>query len=193
MKQKNIAHFLIALALIVIFASGLFFGQKVYAEEVDASTEDTGTEATTEQEVVKEKKVTIAGITYEILSKGQKTAVVKNSAKNIKVATISPTVKINNENYKVVIIMPKAFANRKSLKKVVIGKNIKAIRIGAFKKDTKLKTVVFKGENLIVVARDAFKGTYKKVKFKIPRKVYKKYKKKLKEQELPKKAKFVKY
>ena len=196
MKKRIINHLAVLLTLAIVIVSVPIFGLKAYASEVDASSEDAPAETTTEQEeqkVVQVKKVTIDGITYEILSEQQKTAKVTGSAKTIKTATIKPTVKINNENYKVIIIMSKAFANRKSLKKVVIGKNIKAISKRVFVKDAKLKTVVFKGKELIVVMSDAFKGTNKKITFKIPKKVFKKYKMILSRTALPKKAKFIKY
>ena len=195
--KKRITRLLAILSTLAIAATCLTVVDVAsYASEVDTTQAEatTSTEETTEQ-AVKDKKdeITIGGVTYKIINKRTKKAKVISSLKNIETATIKSTVKIDGVSYKVTLIAPKSFANRKALKKVTIGKNIKGIGKKVFYKDAKLKTVTFKGKNLIIIDSNSFKGTYKKIVIRIPKKVFKKYKLLLKKTGMPKKAKLKKY
>ena len=74
-----------------------------------------------------------------------------------------------------------AFSNNKNLKTVVIkGNKLSKIRKGAFSKNTKLKYVRIESKKVVKIGKGAFAGSKKKIKFVVPKKLVKKYKKALK-------------
>ena len=95
---------------------------------------------------------------------------------------------------KVTEIVPNAFTKCKNLKKVTLGKNIEKIGKNAFKGCNKLKTIKIKSTKLTnkSFGKNAFKGINKKATITVPKKVYKNYKKWLKNTGLPKSVKIKK-
>ena len=80
---------------------------------------------------------------------------------------------------KVAVIGQSAFGRNKSLTKLVLPAGIRSIGKMAFYQCAKLKNIQFKGKTVPTVAKNAFKGIYKKATFKVPAKSLKKYKAKL--------------
>ena len=68
------------------------------------------------------------------------------------------------------------------MKKITIGKNVASIGKQAFSGCKKLKKITIKSAKLksSSIGKNAFKGTAKKLTFKVPKKKYKAYKKFLK-------------
>ena len=114
------------------------------------------------------------------------------SNKNAKSVTVKDTVVLAGVKFKVTEINAKAFDGCAKLTKVTIGKNVTKIGANAFNGDAKLKNVIFKGTKVKKMGKNAYKGTYKKIKFKAPKKVVKKYKKLIKKAGAPKKFKITK-
>ena len=74
-----------------------------------------------------------------------------------------------------------AFSRNENLKTVVInGNKLTKIGKGAFSKNTNLKYVKIKSKKLVKIGKGAFAGSKKKIKFVVPKKMVKKYKKALK-------------
>ncbi|MGN0382719.1 MAG: leucine-rich repeat protein [Eubacterium sp.] len=154
-------------------------------------------------EIAKISTVTIGKLKYKITkcskTKGQVSVIGVKSKKYTKIL-IPKTVDIEGYTFKVTSISKNALINCKKLKKVVIGNNIKTIGTSAFKGCSKLKTVIIgtsvnsiKGNaflkcgnlknikilstKLRSVGKNALKGTSTKLKVKVPKSKYKKYKK----------------
>ena len=121
-------------------------------------------------------------------------AFVKPSSKKTTGFTIPATVNYRGVNYKVTSIGAKAFKGCTSLKKVTIGKNVKKIGSQAFYKCGKLRTVVINSKNLkkSSFGKNAFKGTYKKIRFTVPASKSKNYKKWIRKAGAPKTASYKK-
>ena len=83
-----------------------------------------------------------------------------------------------------------AFSKNIKLRKVYIGKNVKKIGSRAFSQCLKLKTLVLRGEKIEDLGYKIFIGVNKKLKIKVPKRKYTKYKK-LFRHELPSQAKIV--
>ena len=99
--------------------------------------------------------------------------------KSVKSIVIPDTVKIKGKKYKVTAIAPKALKNYKKLKKLTLGKNVKTIGAEAFMGCKNLKTITIKTTYLTKskTGKNAFKGLGKKVKFALPKKKAKAYRK----------------
>lgn len=147
------------------------------------------------------EQYTVNGLKYQILSnkgKNRTVACIGASKKDIKKVKIPKTVTIKNKKFKVKEISDKAFygykklqtatisngvefigksafGNCKKLKKVTIGKSVQVIYEKAFASDKKLKNIVIKAANA-KINKNAFKGTAKKAKFKVPKKSREYYK-----------------
>ena len=96
--------------------------------------------------------------------------------------TIPDSIKIGMfAEFKVVKIHKDAVSNLKKLKKLVIGKNVRIIGKNAFAGNKKLNYVKIKSANIMRIYKGAFtrKGG-KKIKFVVPKKMVKKYKRLLK-------------
>ena len=128
---------------------------------------------------------------------------IKSTNSKAKTITIPDTVKVDGITYKVTSVVSNALANNKKVTKVTVGKNVTSIGKNAFKKCTKLKTVILKstslksiGSNAFYgdknlktitikstklisksVGKNAFKGTNKKLTIKVPKKKVSSYKK----------------
>lgn len=111
--------------------------------------------------------------------------------KKIKKVMIPAAITINGTSYKVTAIAKNAFKNNKKLQKVTIGKNVSKIGQNAFRGCTKLKTTVIKTTKLTKgsVGKNAFAGSYAKMKVKVPKSKVKKYKKLLRSRGLSSRAK----
>ena len=86
-------------------------------------------------------------------------------------------MKIDGRTYKVTSVKEGAFANNIKIKSIVIGKNVKKIGKNAFYGCGKLKTLVLNANTVVDVETNAIKGISKKAVIKVPKKLYKKYKK----------------
>ena len=122
---------------------------------------------------------------YKVISADKKqpaVAYTKVLKKNASSVTVPDKIKVNGVTYQVKSIAPKAFANNKKLKKITIGKNVASIGKQAFSGCKKLKKITIKSAKLksSSIGKNAFKGTAKKLTFKVPKKKYKAYKKFLK-------------
>lgn len=122
---------------------------------------------------------------YKVLKVTKKSANVKSAnvalyrpvSKKLKSATIPATVKIKGVKCKVTAVSSKAFAKNTALTKLVIGKNVTKIGKKAFYGAKKLKKVTIKSKVLKSVAKDSFKKTNRKLRFRIPKKKAKAYRK----------------
>ena len=92
-----------------------------------------------------------------------------------KKAKVPAVIYYNGKKYKVTSVAAKAFAGNKKLKTVVIGKNVKKIQKKAFANCKNLSKVTVKSKVLNKVAKNAFKGTNKKLTVKVPKKKKAKY------------------
>ncbi|MBO4862881.1 MAG: Ig-like domain-containing protein [Eubacterium sp.] len=112
--------------------------------------------------------------------------------KKIKTLVIPDTITIGDKVYPVTTIGKNAFKGYKKLTKVTIGKNVTKIGSKAFYKAKKLKTIIIKTRKLKKksIGSKAFKGIYKKAKFKCPKSKKKNYKKWIRKAGAPKKAKY---
>ena len=122
---------------------------------------------------------------YKVISADKKqlaVAYTKAIKKNASSVIVPDKIKVNGVTYQVKSIAPKAFANNKKLKKITIGKNVASIGKQAFSGCKKLKKITIKSAKLksSSIGKNAFKGTAKKLTFKVPKKKYKAYKKFLK-------------
>lgn len=139
------------------------------------------------------KTITISGKKYKITASNSVSflGVTKKSSTSL---VIPDTVKYSDKTYKVTSITKNACQKQTKLKKVTIGKNIAVIGSKAFYKCKKLKNITIKTSKLTLskVGSSAFKGTYKKAKFKVPAKKKAVYKKILVKRGASKKAKFTK-
>ena len=109
---------------------------------------------------------------YQIISVGVSEGTVsylrpENKTKKAKVPAV---IYHDGKKYKVTSIAEKAFAGNKKLKTVIIGKNVKVIQKKAFAKCKSLSKVMVKSKVLDKVAKNAFKGTNKKLIVKVPKK-----------------------
>lgn len=143
--------------------------------------------------VIKDK----TGVSYKVTKAGTSGATVEFKApKNKKVTkvTIPSTVVINGITYKVTSIAANAFVGCKKLTTVTIGKNVTKIGAKAFYGCKKLKKITIKTTKLKskTVGKNAFKGTPKSAKVKVPAKSLKAYKKFLYKKGFNKKAKITK-
>lgn len=157
------------------------------------------------------------GTTYKVTDAKSKIPTVQYVAPNsnaTSIVTIPATVTIDKVTYKVTSIADNAFKGNKKIKKMVIGDNIisigknafakcanltsitigkNVIKIGknAFSGCKKLKSVLIKSKKLTTksVAKGAFSGIGKKTVVKVPKSMYKTYKKLLLAKGLNKKVK----
>ena len=137
------------------------------------------------------------GITYKVTKSGENGGTVEFAApkdKKVTRVTIPETVTIDGITYDVTSVAKNAFKGCSKLKSVTIGKNVKTIGTKAFYGCKKLKTITIKTTKLTskTVGKNAFKGTPKNAKVKVPKKSLKAYKKFLYKKGLSKKAKIKK-
>lgn len=128
---------------------------------------------------VKGNKYSVSGSNVSLVS----------AKKKIKSITVSYVI-INGVPLKVTAIGKNAFKNRKALKKVTLGGEVEKIGAGAFFGCKKLKIVNVRTGVLTSVGKNAFKGTNKKIVFKLNKSKFKAYKKLLKKGKPSAKAKY---
>ena len=115
---------------------------------------------------------------YKVLADGRSVVFVKQIVQS-KAVKIPDTISINGTVYAVTGISANAFKNNQLLKTAVIGSNVRKIGKQAFYNCKSLKTITIRTSMLTKknVGAKAFKGTYKKIKVKVPAKQFKTYKK----------------
>lgn len=156
------------------------------AEQQQSNTTDVGTTIKT------------TDVTYKITNnKAGKATVSYQAPVNTKKTNYSvpDTVKLSDGTVaKVTEIVPNAFKKCKKIKKVTIGKNVEKIGKNAFNGCKNLKTIKIKSTKLTKKSfgKNSFKGINKKATITVPKKVYKNYKKWLKNTGLPKSVKIKK-
>lgn len=168
-------------------------GEKVYTCTVCGATK---TESIAKK-VVPAKNKTIkdayTGNKYKVTKSGLKGGTVEFKApksKKVVKITIPSTVRIDGITYKVTSIAKNAFKGCSRLTNVTIGKNVSKIGEKAFYGCKKLKIITIKTTKLksSTVGKNAFKGTVKKAKVRVPKKSLKAYKKFLYKKGLNKKS-----
>ncbi len=160
------------------------------------------------------KVIKVDKLSYEITS--SKTAKFAGCSKSTKELVIPSSIKYNGRKLKVTEIDKSAFKKLTKLEKVKIGNNVDSIPSHTFRECTKLKNVIIgkkvetiskkafyklsnlkyvkiKSTDLKSIEDNAFTKTSDKIKFKVPESKYSKYKKLIKNSEVAKTAKFVKY
>lgn len=115
---------------------------------------------------------------YKVLADGRSVEFVRQIAQS-KAVKIPDTVSINGTIYAVTGISANAFKNNQLLRITVIGRNVRRIGKQAFYNCKNLRTITIRTSMLTKknIGTKAFKGTYKKIKVKVPAKQFKTYKK----------------
>ena len=115
---------------------------------------------------------------YRVLADGCSVEFVKQIVQK-KVVKIPDTVSINATIYTVTGISASALKNNQLLRTAVVGSNVRKIGKQAFYNCKNLRTITIRTSMLTKknVGAKAFKGTYKKIKVKVPAKQFKTYKK----------------
>ncbi len=115
---------------------------------------------------------------YKVLADGRSVEFVRQMVQS-KVVKIPDTVSINGTIYAVTGISANAFKNNQLLRTTVIGRNVRRIGKQAFYNCKNLRTITIRTSMLTKknIGTKAFKGTYKKIKVKVPAKQFKTYKK----------------
>lgn len=139
-----------------------------------------------------EEKVTRKGLIYEYTGLYAHLIGCTDAAKERTNLKIPAKICVQDIYYDVTMIDCGALSKCTELKQVTIGKYVKQIRDSAFRGDTELKKVVFKGKKLKNVGDDAFKNTSPRISFYMPTKVKTKYERMLKGGSPSKKAKYKK-
>lgn len=115
---------------------------------------------------------------YKVLADGRSVEFVRQIVQS-KAVKIPDTVSINGTIYAVTGISANAFKNNQLLRTAVIGRNVRRIGKQAFYNCKNLRTITIRTSMLTKknIGTKAFKGTYKKIKVKVPAKQFKTYKK----------------
>ena len=115
---------------------------------------------------------------YKVLADGRSVEFVRQIVQS-KAVKIPDTVSINGTIYAVTGISANAFKNNQLLRTTVIGRNVRRIGKQAFYNCKNLRTITIRTSMLTKknIGTKAFKGTYKKIKVKVPAKQFKTYKK----------------
>lgn len=122
------------------------------------------------------KTYLVNGYKYKYLGKNK--VEVKGITKDRKNVVIKDFVILGGKrNCKIISVGASAFKGKKKISTVTIGKNVINIKKLAFANNKNLKKVVFKGTQIKKIDKTAWKRVSKKVKFYIPKKVKKDYKK----------------
>ena len=115
---------------------------------------------------------------YKVLADGRSVEFVRQIVQS-KAVKIPDTVSINGTIYAVTGISANSFKNNQLLRTTVIGRNVRRIGKQAFYNCKNLRTITIRTSMLTKknIGTKAFKGTYKKIKVKVPAKQFKTYKK----------------
>lgn len=151
------------------------------------STEPTQEPAMSVMNAPVEQKITKKGLIYEYTATYAHLIGCTSAAKQKKSITIPAKICVQDIYYDVTMIDCEAFKGCKKLRELQIGKYVKQIRYGAFQGDSKLRRVTFRGSRLNNVGDAAFRGTFARLRFVMPKAVKDKYQKLLKTAS-PKKA-----
>lgn len=127
-----------------------------------------------------EQKITKKGLIYEYTATYAHLIGCTSAAKQKKSITIPAKICVQDIYYDVTMIDCEAFKGCKKLRELQIGKYVKQIRYGAFQGDSKLRRVTFQGSRLNNVGDAAFRGTYARLRFVMPKAAKDKYQKLLK-------------
>ncbi len=171
---------------------------KAAAKEAETEAAQKAATVKKAQTIVKGKVYTVSGLKYKVTSPGKKgkgtVTLIGTTQKKSKLQTLNipAAVKINGVTLKVTAVGNNAFQKYTKLRTVTIGKNVRTIGKNAFFKCSALKTIVIKTTKLTAktVGANAFKGTYKKAKVKVPKAKLKSYAALLKKRGIGKSAKF---
>ena len=140
-----------------------------------SDTKVTGVEVDGGRYILKGSTASLAGVTD----------------KNIMKLVVKDTVKANGKTYKVTEIEPVACKGLAKLTTLTLGKNVKAIGMGAFADCKKLKKVTILSKKLKTAGTGCFENIKKGATFKCPKGKASKYKKLItKNGKAPKKSKF---
>lgn len=164
--------------------------ESIWDSGISSETILTYPESYSIPEVVKNKAELSAGyeikkskITYVSTFVKGKTVFYAYSAKGAKGSVkIQDSIKVCGKTYKVYGISDGAFKGNKKITSVTIGKNVVKIGKQAFYKCSKLKTVKINSKSVNSIGSKAFYGNAKKLKVKVPKAKYSKYKKMLTKQ-----------
>ena len=115
---------------------------------------------------------------YKVLADGCSVEFVRQIVQS-KAVKIPDTISIDGTVYTVTGISANAFKNNQLLRTAVVGSNVRKIGKQAFYNCKNLRTITIRTSMLTKknVGAKAFKGTYKKIKVKVPAKQFKTYKK----------------
>ena len=115
---------------------------------------------------------------YKVLADGRSVEFVRQIVQS-KAVKIPDTISIDGTVYAVTGISANAFKNNQLLRTAVIGRNIRRIGKQAFYNCKNLRTITIRTSMLTKknIGTKVFKGTYKKIKVKVPAKQFKTYKK----------------
>ena len=131
------------------------------------------------KKLVKGKTYIYKGLKYKITTltkKGGTASLVTASKKSLKQAVIPSILHMNGYKLKVTAIGKNAFRNFRQLKRITIGRNIKKIGAGAFRRCVKLKKIQIQSRILTSVGKKAFSGIPQKASITVPKKMREKYK-----------------
>lgn len=112
--------------------------------------------------------------------------------KNCTKATAGNYVKIAGVRFKITAVNANAFKNCTKLKSFTACENVTTIGKNAFAGCKSLKSFAIRSKALKSIGKNAFKGVSAKIRFKVPKKKYDKYKKMIKKAGAPKSSKITK-
>lgn len=124
--------------------------------------------------LVKGHSYRVKGYRYR-LTGTNKVTVTGATRKTKKSVTVANTVSLGGKKCKVTGICAKAFSGWKALQRVTIGKHVTTVGAKAFANNKKLKKVIFQGDKITKIGKQAFYKVNKKVKFSMPKSVERKY------------------
>ena len=150
-------------------------GQAYIISDVSDAGAQSEQETFSENVLAKGSIYTISGYQYVVTGQNSVkiTGVTKRTKQKI---TIKDKVWIARKWMKVTEIDKNAFAKCKQLVKVTIGKNVTKIGKKAFWKNKKLNKIIFKGNKIRKIGKQAFEGIQKQAVFQCSKKYEEKYK-----------------
>lgn len=129
----------------------------------------------------------VKGYKYKITKAGQ-VSIIGAEKKNLSKIVIADTVNILGKSYKITKIEKNAFKGLSKATTLTIGKNVKSIGANAFAGCKKLNKVTIKAASISSFGANSFKGTGKKISFKVPKSTLKKYTAKIRKTGVSKKS-----
>lgn len=129
----------------------------------------------------------VKGYKYKITKAGQ-VSIIGAEKKNLSKIAIADNVKFLGKSYKITGIEKNAFKGFSKATTLTIGKNVKKIGANAFSGCKKLSKVTIKSATISSFGANSFKGTGKKISFKVPKSALKKYTAKIRKTGVSKKS-----